>query len=170
MKLEAQRHLGYASGYLDLKMYEDALREADATLACEPDEPHAIAMKSTILWEANRLQEAEPLVAKLAEINPKESGIWINLAYIRRRTQSLDAAVATLQRAFDANPRDALAHFNMACYRAMQNRPTEALALLKNALHLDPKLRSLARAERDLDSLRELPEFRSLVQNKRPSR
>lgn len=163
MKREIQKHLGYASGYLDLRMYDDAIREADAILAIQPDEPHAIALKSTALWQANRLQEAEPLVEKLTEINPKESGLWINLAYIRRRTQSLDAAVATLQRAFDANPSDALAHFNMACYRAVQNRPTEALALLKNALHLDPKLKDLARAESDLDSLRLMPEFQRLL-------
>src|SRR5262249_20052900 len=112
MKPELQKHLEFASGYLDLKMYDDALREADAALALEADESHAIALKSTALWQANRLTEAEPFVAKLAELNPRDSAVWVNLAYIRRRTQSLDAAVATLQRAFDANPQDALAHFN----------------------------------------------------------
>ncbi len=146
-----------------MKMYDDALREAEAALALEPDEPHALALKSAVLWHQNRLREAEPCVARLAELNPRDPGIWINLAYIRRRTQSVDAAVETLQRAFDANPRDALAHFNMACYRAVQRRPKEALEMLRNALHLDPKLRSLARAERDFEPLRQLPEFQQLV-------
>jgi tetratricopeptide (TPR) repeat protein len=163
MKVEVQKHLQYASGYLDLKMFEEALREADAALAIEPSLPQAIAIKSAVLWHQNRLKEAEPFVAKLAEMNPRDSAIWINLAYIRRRTQSLDAAVITLQHAFNANPRDALAHFNMACYRAAQHRDDEALELLRSALHLDPKLKVLARAEHDFDSLRALPEFQTLI-------
>lgn len=163
MKLETQRHLEFASGYLDLKMYDDALREADAVLATEPQHPQATAIKASVLWHANRLQEAEPYVARLAEQNPKEAGIWVNLAYIRRRTQSLEAAVATLQRALEADPRDALAHFNLACYRAVQQRVPEAIELLRNAFHLDPKLKALARAEQDFSAIRELPEFQQLL-------
>ena len=163
MNPEVQKHVEYASGYLDLKMLEDALRETDAALALEPHNPRAIAMKSAILWHENRLTEAEPFIAELAELNPRDSGIWINLAYIRRRVHSLDAAVETLQHAFDANPKDPLAHFNMACYRAVQNRPDEALTLLRNALSLDPKLRDLARAEPDFQPLRELPAFQKLI-------
>jgi tetratricopeptide (TPR) repeat protein len=133
MKPEVQKHIDYAEGYFNLKMFEEALHETEAALALEPNQPQAIARKSAILWHQNRLNEAEPFVARLAEMNPCDSGIWVNLAYIRRRTQSLDAAVATLQHAFDANPRDALAHFNMACYRAVQHRTKEALTLLRHA-------------------------------------
>jgi tetratricopeptide (TPR) repeat protein len=163
MKAEVRKHLEYASGYLDLKMFGDALHEADLVLASEPDQPQAIAIKSAVLWHMDRLKEAEPLVAKLAEMNPGDSGIWINLAYIRRRTKSVDAAVEALQRAFKADPRDALAHFNMACYRAVQNRTQEALELLRSAIHLDPKLKKLAAAEPDFKHLREVPEFCDLV-------
>ena len=144
-------------------MFDEALREADAALALAADDPHALAIKSAILWGQNRLNEVEPFLAKLAELNPRNTGLWINLAYIRRRTQSLEAAAATLQQAFTVNPRDALANFNMACYRAVQNRPTEALALLRNAFDLDPKLRALAKAEEDFNSIRALPEFQKLL-------
>ena len=163
MTVEAQKHLEYASGFLDLKMFADALREADAALELEPNQPQAIEIKSHILWRTNQLKEAEPIMAKLAEIHPGDSSVWINLAYIRRRTQSLDAAVDTLRHAFDANPRDALAHFNMACYRAVQLRADEALDLLRQALDIDPKLKVLARSEPDFQTLRELPQFRQLV-------
>lgn len=163
MNSDLERHLAHASGYLDLKMYEDALRETDAVLAVEPENPRASALKAAILWHTNRLKEAEPYVTFLAERNPNESGIWVNLAYIRRRTQSIEAAVATLQRALEADPTDALAHFNMACYRAVQDRVTEAIALLKSALALDPKLKTLAKQEEDFNAIRHLPEFKKLV-------
>jgi tetratricopeptide (TPR) repeat protein len=166
MKPEVQKHVEYASGYLDLKMYDDAVQEADIALNLAPNLPQAIALKSAALWQANRLSEAEPFVAQLAELHPRDAGIWINLAYIRRRTQSLDAAVTTLQRAFDANPQDALAHYNMACYRAVQQREPEALELLKNALHLDPKLKALAKAEPDFADLRETPAFQEVLKGR----
>ena len=163
MKPEVQKHIEYASGYLDLDMFDDAGHEADLALALAPNLPEAMAIKSAVLWRTNRLSEAEPFVAKLAELNPRDSAVWINLAYIRRRTQSLDAAVNTLQRAFDANPRDALAHYNMACYRAVQRRSTEAIELLRNALHLDPKLKTIAKTEPDFADLRESPAFQALL-------
>src|SRR5258708_1095404 len=144
MKPEVQKHVEYASGYLDLKMYDDAVQEADIALRLSPNLPQAIALKSAALWQANRLSEAEPFVAQLAELHPLDAGIWINLAYIRRRTQSLDAAVTTLQRAFDANPRYALAHYYMACYHAMTPREQDAIEHLNNALNLDPQLKAVA--------------------------
>ena len=163
MEPEVQKHIEYASGYLDLKMFDDALHEADLALALAPHNLQSLAIKSAILWEQNRLTEAEPFMAELAAMNPRNTGLWINLAYIRRRTQSVEAAAATLQQAFTANPRDALANFNLACYRAVQNRPSEALELLRNALDLDPKLRMLAKAEEDFKSIRALPEFQKLI-------
>jgi tetratricopeptide (TPR) repeat protein len=163
MKPDVQKHVEYASGYLDLGMYDDAVQEADIALILSPNLSPAIAIKSAALWQANRLSEAEPFVAQLAELNPRDAGIWINLAYIRRRTQSLDAAVDTLQRAFEVNPQDALAHYNMACYRAVQHRPDEAIELLKNALHLDPKLRVLAKVEPDFADLRGTSAFQQLL-------
>ena len=166
MTPEVQKHIEYASGYLDLKMYDDAMTEADKAISLSPDLPQAIIIKSAVLCQANRLREAEPFMAQLAELSPSDSAIWINLAYIRRRTQSIDAAVDTLQRAFDANPQDALAHYNMACYRAVQHREEEAIELLKNALHLDPKLKALARAEPDFVGLREVPAFQKLFGNR----
>ena len=39
MNAEIQKHVEYASGYLDLKMFDEALREADEALAVEPHEP-----------------------------------------------------------------------------------------------------------------------------------
>lgn len=153
----------HAAGYFELKMHEDALREAEAILREAPDDEVGLAVKAAVMWDRGQLNEAEPCLARLAEHHPNNAGLWINLAYLRRRTRSLDAAVETLQRAFEADPKDALAHFNMACYRAVQNRPHEALELLKNALMLNPKLKALVRTEEDLASLRELPEFKKLL-------
>ena len=46
MKPEVQKHVEYASGYLDLKMYDDAVQEADIALRLSPNLPQGIALKS----------------------------------------------------------------------------------------------------------------------------
>src|ERR1700679_731419 len=76
MTPEVQKHVEYASGYLDLKMYDDAMQEADKALALAPNLSEAITIKSDVLCQANRLNEAEPFMAQLAELNPSDSAIW----------------------------------------------------------------------------------------------
>jgi hypothetical protein len=66
-------------------------------------------------------------VPSVVLFGPSDSAIWINLAYIRRRTQSIDAAVDTLQRAFDANPQDALAHYLFSRGLKVTSRDIEQL-------------------------------------------
>ncbi len=45
----------------------------------------------------------------------------------------------------------------------LQQREQEALTLLKSALHLDPKLKVLAKAEPDFVDLRKTPGFQALL-------
>jgi hypothetical protein len=54
----------------------------------------------------------------------------------------------------------------MACYRAKQQRPQEAIEMLRNALHLDPKLKALAKAEPDFSELRLSPAFQQLLKGR----
>ena len=53
VKVEIQKHIEYASGYLDLKMFEEALAEADAALGLAPHEPHALGIKSAKIGRAH---------------------------------------------------------------------------------------------------------------------
>ena len=95
MTPEVQKHIEYASGYLDLKMYDDAMREADEALALAPNQPEAIGIKSDVLCQANRLQEAEPFMAQLAELIPSDSASSSSTASVARwlaRTSSPSSA------------------------------------------------------------------------------
>jgi quercetin dioxygenase-like cupin family protein len=53
--------------------------------------------------------------------------------------------------------------YDMACLEAVQGRPDEALAALRVAIERRPDVVEGARADEDLESLREEPEFRRLV-------
>jgi len=53
--------------------------------------------------------------------------------------------------------------YNLACFYALHDKPQHALALLKTAMKLSPNLLEWSKQDSDLDSLRELPEFQTLV-------
>ena len=54
-------------------------------------------------------------------------------------------------------------YYNTACFEARAGRTEAALAHLRRALELQPELAELARADDDLASLREQPEFGDIV-------
>lgn len=61
------------------------------------------------------------------------------------------------------HPASASLHYGLACVDALHGRREEALRRLRTAIDARPDLREWARQDSDLDSLRDDPEFRSLV-------
>lgn len=158
-----RQHLESVEGYLALGMHDDALAEVDAVLARQPGCAVSINARALVLLSARRYADAEVWLEKLLAVQPKSVDGWIHLAYCRRRTKSLDAAIEALEGALRLRADHPLANYNMACYRAVQGRHAEALRLLGNAIRKDAVYRQLACEEKDFDSIRKLPEFLSLV-------
>ncbi|MBI5686192.1 MAG: tetratricopeptide repeat protein [Verrucomicrobia bacterium] len=161
--IEIRKHLEAAEGYVTLGMNEDALAEADAVLAQQPGCEDAINARAFILLGAHRYADAEVWLEKLLAVQPKNVDGWIHLAYCRRRTKSLDAAVEALETAMRLRADHPLANYNMACYRAVQGRHEEALRLLATAIRKDAAYCRLACEEEDFNNIRNLPEFLSLT-------
>lgn len=159
---EAQRLIEFTKGYMELQMYQDALESSDQALRIAPHAPEASELKGWALYALKQYSAAEPYWAAQT-VSSEDPTVWVNLAYIRRRTTSLEAAIETLQQAFDKNLTDGLTHYNMACYHAVQGRLDEALVLLAKAFELDPEHRAQSRSEPDLNSLRQLPAFHGLM-------
>jgi tetratricopeptide (TPR) repeat protein len=158
-----RKRLESAEGYMALGMHEDALVELDAALAQQPDCADAVSTRAFVLLHVRRYAEAEAWFAKLLALQPENTEGWIHLAYCRRRTQSLEAAVEALEHALHLQAAHPLANYNMACYRAVQGRHDEALRLLENAVRKDKAYGRLARDEEDFESIRRLPGFQSLA-------
>ena len=74
------------------------------------------------------------------------------------------AAVAEgLQELAEANPEYPLLTYNLACVEALSGRRTDALEHLRQAVQKSELLRSLAKDDSDLDSIRGEPAFKELV-------
>jgi tetratricopeptide (TPR) repeat protein len=74
-----------------------------------------------------------------------------------------ETALNHLQRAIDQDPDNDHAHYILAVALSTREQPDRALQHLRRAITLNPDNRSLARQDPDLESVRDLDEFRSVL-------
>jgi Flp pilus assembly protein TadD len=157
-------HLNKAEGYLMLGMNEDALHEATAAHAIDADSYRANVLKGITLIALERYAEAGEALARAIALNPNEAEGYIHLAYVHRRTVSLDQAIETILKAVELEPQMPLASYNLACYYALKGETDDALRFLGRAINLAPNFREAARADEDFSSLHTNDRFRRLVE------
>lgn len=68
-----------------------------------------------------------------------------------------------LQEATIVDPTFTLAHYNLACLYAKENKTESAISSLSKAIELDKKYIEMARMDPDFDTIRNTNEFRELV-------
>lgn len=71
-------------------------------------------------------------------------------------------SVATISSLFGKSEEYANAVYNLGCFYAKRGRSTDAIAQVREALAVNPKLTDWSREDADLASLRELPEYQAL--------
>jgi mannose-6-phosphate isomerase-like protein (cupin superfamily) len=73
------------------------------------------------------------------------------------------AARTVLEEGFAEWPSSPGLHYELACLEATQGQAEEALAALETAIRLEPRIKSDAREDEDLESLRGLEDFERLT-------
>ena len=73
------------------------------------------------------------------------------------------AARRILAEGLEAHPESGSLYYNLACLEAVSGEREAALAALRRAISLRPRIAEWAREDEDLASLREDPEFRALA-------
>jgi len=80
---------------------------------------------------------------------------------------ALEEKTAKLLRRLDHGPEwRGNIQYNLACYYALVGRKQSAIALLKEALQLDPKLTEWSKKDPDFDDIRDDPGFMKVYENK----
>ncbi|MFA6962986.1 MAG: hypothetical protein WC205_19695 [Opitutaceae bacterium] len=154
LSTHTRRQLSYAEGYLALGM-KDAAAEALGEIA----ETEREATPVLVLWlavyvERTKWARAAEVGTVLCECEPEVGGHWIQWAYATRRSGGLPAAREILIRGLGLHPREAVFHFNLACYEAQLGHLDDARAFLETACGLDELFTELAKTDEDLAPLR----------------
>lgn len=148
------RQLSYAEGYLTLGLKAEAAEALSEIVASEREETPVLAMGLAVHTERGEWGNAAKLGAMLCEREPQVAGFWIQWAYATRRQAGINEALAILIRGVGLHPREAMFHFNLACYEAQLGNLDDARAFLDTACGLDPQFTELAKTDADLEPLR----------------
>ena len=176
----SRRKLREAEGYVELLFQFDNLwpldrksrrmlasRALDTLQQVNPGHGH-IAHTEYLRGQAHRgagrLKTAIRHFNKSIENDDWNTSAYLSLAWCYRRTDQLNKAVETLERALRVDQNDAVVHFNLACYWALARQPKTAISHLATAFELDERMREHVVGESDFDGIRNDPDFQSLTQ------
>lgn len=168
-RLRRERHIQEAEGYLELGMPEQALAmmlrlsEPAASTGLLEGDGRTNFLAGMALRELNRFNEAIPYLERAMVLIPDDIHIYLAMAWCYKRTGMLPLAIDALERAVEVDDREAILHYNLACYWCLAHNRAESLRYLARALEIDADFRDLIQDEPDFDALREDPEFQFLT-------
>lgn len=150
-----QRHVLAAQGYHELGLWREAWRELDALSDAAQHRPDVLEMRILILISELKWQEALGLSRKLAEVAPREEGGWVHSAYCLHELGRTDEAIEALLAAPASLREKAIFYYNFACYSCVLGKIDAARDALQRSIELDKRYRDFAKADRDLEPLRQ---------------
>ncbi len=177
-QVQRRQKIKMAEGYLDLATALDqwpldlSLRQSLANRALENldkiemplgHKPYILFLKGQACRTAERYPEAINHLKQSLKIDPDNLHAFLALAWCYKRIDRLDLAIEAMQSAVELDAESAIAHYNLACYCALNREIDLALMHLSFALDLNPEFRDLIATESDFDSIRENPRFTSIA-------
>ena len=123
---------------------------------------HAVAAGELI--KSGEFHQALELAERALKIDPKNIRAHIVKGVALKRLGRVKEALATIEEALRIRPDETDCLYNRACYMSiLKMNSTQILADLKKAFDFAPELRDYARKDQDFESMRDLPEFKSLL-------
>lgn len=152
-----------AEGYLELGLHALALRSLERL-----GDPAQFAPSTLYLWgealrAAERYAEAIPALERAAQVEAENVHVWLALGWCYKRIGRLDRAIESIEKALGADPKEAMLHYNLACYLSLAGDKGKALEHLSRALAIDPDYRNLIDGESDFDPIRSDRDFQALL-------
>ena len=148
-----QFHLNAAWGYFELGMLSDAEAELEKIAPAVCGRAEVLVLRLAVFQETQRWAAMQAAARKLSELDPTASQWSISWAYATRRAESIDLARMILVEALDRHPKEALIHYNLACYDCVMENLTSANEFLARAFKLAPQMKEMALSDSDLEPL-----------------
>ena len=160
----------YGRNCLQHGKLEDAARLFEEALVVKSDDYQSPAFAAMAYGRLGREEEAQAALRrtwqqaeKHLELHPDDARALylgaVALGRLGERTRSLEWA----ERALAIDPEDCGILYNVACTYALQGKPDEAIDCLEKAMKHAVWYKTWALHDTDLDSLRSLPRFQSLI-------
>jgi tetratricopeptide (TPR) repeat protein len=120
--------------------FEDAKTRAQAALKIDPKYVDALILRANAQARLNKtLDEAIKDIQEAIQIDPLQSGSYINLGGFQQARGDTKDAEATFQKALELDPKSVPANMALAYFYWSTGRNAEGERLMKTAAELDPK-------------------------------
>jgi tetratricopeptide (TPR) repeat protein len=150
--------------YLDTGRPEEAIAVYEKALALSPENVLVCNNLGLAYTQAKEYDKAIATFKEAIRLDPKSPGALINLGGAYLRQGRYPEAVADYMEVIGVDPDNADAYYNLACAYALQGDAALALDSLRKAIKLGFDDRDLLAGDPDLDSLRNEPGFREIVE------
>ena len=117
------------------------------------------------LYKAGQLYEAKRLYEDILNLDPGYVDALNNLGIIHLHEREFQSARRYFEKAILLNPEYVEPCYNLACLYAITGEKEKSIEYLKKSVSLNPITKNWARTDTDLSSVKNLPEFKSLVSN-----
>ena len=161
--IEIGRMVDSIEGYYLLKMYDEALAEVKNLFKIDKDNLFGQYYEGLIYLDKKDYRRAQWPFLKILKLKPDMAEAYVHLAFIYRRTESLEKAIETIKEALSIDPDLAIANYNIACYYSQANRVDIAIDCLKKAISREKRYIELAEKDDDFDSIRKDEKFKELI-------
>lgn len=155
MRKDTERRLRYASGYTELRMFAEAVREIEGVAPEDRFTPEVLTVQVNCCIEAKEWEAAVRIGRSLVTTAPERETGWISCAYALRELGRIAEARDLL---LEAEPRhgasSAVLHYNLACYYSLLGELATARERLSRAFEMEPKFKTESRTDRDLEAIR----------------
>ncbi len=150
-------HLRAAIGWLELGNATEAAVELGHIASELRGHSDVLLVRLDIAMCLKDWSTAESLALQLTELQPDAAGVWIGLAYARRRMPGggMKSAYDALAPVGDRFPKEPVIPFNLACYACQLGELEVAQTWLTKAFRRGDKkgIREMALKETDLEPL-----------------
>lgn len=127
------------------------------------ENPRDFCDRAKHLHKIGRLRDARRFYQKALTIDPGFVDALNNLGVLYIQEGNYPEARKSFETAIQRKPEYVDPYYNLACLHAVQGLVKESLAYLKTALSLDNSVREWARRDKDLQNLRGVPEFETII-------
>jgi tetratricopeptide (TPR) repeat protein len=147
----------YASALLARDRFREALEHLEVADESRPNDPETLDLMLVAAWALKDEDRVERYIERILEMDPENVEARLITSTRHLEAGRLDEAEALLLDVQVRSPSDPRTIYNIACLRARQLKPEEALAVLQQAINLDGAMAKAARSDPDFEILRSDP-------------
>lgn len=150
--------------YFEFEQYDNAIKSFETALELDPENRDALFNIARTFRRTKNYEKALEVYNKLLTLDPKNWGAWNDVGIAYTEVKDYKKAKEIYIKLLDQNPKNSEIYFyNLACLSALQNKKSEAIEYLEKSLINGYDDYDHLTKDTDLDSLREMPEYKKLL-------